>query len=164
MMILLGLKLLVLARMTWEDWASRTLYIFWFPVLAILFFAGNPVFIPSFLFLNLSVLVLQGGCILLILRLPKRRISEWRSALGSGDVLMLVLLAWILPTAVFLVFQVITGLTLLMINAFAQVKSGKSLSSLPLAGHQACCLGVGLLLLHTSPFLNNYYHTLFSWE
>ncbi|PAW94647.1 hypothetical protein CKK33_14555 [Mucilaginibacter sp. MD40] len=130
-----------------QDLQSRSISWLLFPFLALcglvmqLRLAYPPAEIFQFGLLNLAFLIIQYLCIRLYFRLargPQTKVID--ALIGWGDLLFLLCVACILPTATFILFYAASLLFILIGWALYRSLRSKATLQIPLAGLQALIL------------------------
>lgn len=141
--LLVGISM-VLFGIAVQDFKSRSVYVFWFPVLTLFFLLSrylqdkNLVEVSRNVAINLGFLLSQFLLLSLYFSIKaNKRINLIKGWLGSGDIFFLISIGIYLSALNFLFFY-LTSLTLILICWICwKALSGSGDNHIPLAGFQA---------------------------
>lgn len=147
-MLLLKVSILVvLACLFFQDIRSRMVYVFWFPVLAVLFiglnwerFGSVAAIWPAILF-NLGFLALQLLLLTVYFSLKKKSaVNITTTLIGWGDIMLLISCAFYFSAIGYCIFYLVAILLSLVIWVLFKLASGSREERIPLAGLQSMIL------------------------
>ncbi|SEK54749.1 hypothetical protein [Parapedobacter koreensis] len=147
-MVLWAMVIGILALVVWQDFTHRAVYVWIFPLLAVLAIAHSimlQVFSLAFILTNLIIVVIQL-CVLNILLYGKRKkwLMHGEQWLGWGDVAFFAVLTCCFSTVNFILFYVVSLIIVLLATLLA-IAVGCRMKNIPLAGGQAALLAMVLL-------------------
>lgn len=144
--MLLALNTILLCRMAWEDFKDRAIYLFWFPVLGIVWYWLNGFSSLQNMIINLSWLCLNVLVLTIYFSIKQGQfINITKNYLGWGDLLLLLVASLFLSTKLYLALAILSFvLALVCSRIFRQL-------TIPLAGYFALVLAVTMLIREAQP-------------
>lgn len=145
LLLLLSIIAVVLTVIVYEDFKSRTVHAFWFPILFALAFIYSIQWISSQeilynILINFIFLFIQGILLVGYFALKhKQWINITETYLGWGDILFIVAVLPLFNTPLFILFY-LSSLLLTIVFVLIYRFLGKHLVFIPLAGIQAMFL------------------------
>lgn len=145
-MVLSAIHILLLGRMAWEDFKERAIYLFWFPVLFLVWYFSIGLVDTADICLNLFWVILQLFILTSYFSLKhKALINITKAYLGWGDILLWIVAGFFLPTLLFIGLAFLSFVVALVFGRILRQ------STIPLAGYYALVLMAAPLLLKLHP-------------
>lgn len=134
----------------WQDFKSRKVYLFGYGIIYILYavklsFFGHPAM--NLVWVNVMIIFILASTLTLyyLLRYKNRMWSRMKASIGTGDLLMIPVLTAAFSTGNFVLFLISSCLVALCYS-LANQQTGKTDTTIPLAGIQSLLLSILLVM------------------